>query len=136
MQFFCMSFFSKLCLHFHLKMDLEVSLVKKVYQQVYNPTKRCHIQALPAVHVQVAEPRGVCQDGRKNLVFHPRLRQAVLHQEDDGQHDGQKNLRQGQDIHPRHRQAGLPPVFPLHMVIDLVYGDAILTFYQRQTWLS
>ena len=52
MQLFLMAICSKLCLHFHLKMDLEVSLVKKVYQQVYNPTKRCHIQALPAVHVQ------------------------------------------------------------------------------------
>ena len=51
-QLFLMPICSKLCLHFHLKMDLEVSLVKKVYQQVYNPTKRCHIQALPTVHVQ------------------------------------------------------------------------------------
>ena len=121
MQLFLMAICSKLCLHFHSKMDLEVSLVKKVYQQVYNPTKRCHIQALPAVRDLAAEPRGheqqECHDGHKNL------RQGQ---------DIHPTLRHGQDFHPRSRQA----VFSLHMVIDLVYGDVILTFYQRQTWLS
>ena len=130
MQFFCMSFFSKLCLHFHLKMDLEVSLVKKVYQQVYK--QDCQT----APHSSPARCAGLgSRASRASRKVSWLLYVEDVEEEKKFEENYAEAARKGNRATLLPKAVQFSPQ-PLLVVIGLVYGDVILTLHQRQSWLA